>query len=161
MPKIILKKYSRSILAFVLQSDVLTIKSKAIYTHRFERRQFTFYNKVVCINYYGVFIFPQALRPWSSLRPGHRPHHAAGFGGPWIENAWCASAYSNDDSPASSLGRASAAKPLRSWEVISGVASGSWRSSWSPPQRTLCLREMFGPFIPVLLPWTDLWEPES
>ena len=59
----------------------------------------------------------RALAPWAQ-RGKHRPHFAAGWAGPWIENAWAA------------------------------LTPGP------------CLAHTFGAFIPILLPWTDLWEPE-
>ncbi len=32
-------------------------------------------------------------------------------------------------------------------------------ASWAR-SRTGCLADSFGPYIPLILPWTDLWEPE-
>jgi len=57
----------------------------------------------------------------------HHPHRAAEFEGPWIENAW-----------ASHFG------PLM-------------YDAKKPGEAPSCLRDFFGPFVPILLPWVDRW----
>jgi len=68
----------------------------------------------------------RALARWKQ-KAKHQPHRAAGFEGPWIENAW-----------ASHFG------PLMYDTEKTGEA----------PK---CLRDVFGPFVPILLPWVDRW----
>ena len=57
----------------------------------------------------------------------HRPHRAAGFGGPWIENYFI-SHFEN--------------------LVYGKTKRGKMKG---------CLRDTFGPFIPIFLPWVDRW----
>ena len=73
------------------------------------------------------FEIEMALARWKQ-KGVHRPHRAAGYGGPWIENIW-----------------------IRHFEdKMFGAAA---RASGPPP----CLRSVFGPFVPILLPWVDRW----
>ena len=66
----------------------------------------------------------QRLAPWRQDRPGFRPHGAAGYGGPWLENEW-----------------------------ISGFER-QWAAAKARGQP---LQSVFGPWIPLLIPWTSLW----
>lgn len=98
-----------------------------------------------------------ALRPWLGLHPSHKPHRAAGYRGPWIENHWAELLYpglwsnrSNEDS----VDGHSQQESSSSWSFF-------WESLWAPTPRTQCLRDNFGSFLPIMLPWTDLWEPEG
>jgi hypothetical protein len=56
------------------------------------------------------------LQKWTNHS---RPHCAAGYCGPWLENEWI--------------------------------------SKFTPHISDACLSETFGPYIPLLIPWTDLW----
>jgi hypothetical protein len=64
----------------------------------------------------------KALARWKQ-KDVHRPHRAAGFGGPWVENIWI--------------------------QHFEDKLYGSGKKQ--------CLRSVFGPFIPILLPWVDRW----
>jgi len=71
----------------------------------------------------------KGLAPFSQFKrfPRHRYHGAAGYKGPWLENAF-----------------------------ITDITA-RWRQM---PKDANHLRALAGPFIPILLPWTDLWDPE-
>jgi hypothetical protein len=56
-----------------------------------------------------------ALEKWTK---GSKPHRAAKYAGPWIENYW-----------------------IEHFQVTNSS----------------CLSETFGPFVPLLIPWVDLW----
>ena len=59
----------------------------------------------------------------------HRPHRAASYGGPWLENLWISH--------------------------FEAMVFNSTKGNLAG-ERT-CLRQLFGPFIPILIPWTDRW----
>ena len=58
---------------------------------------------------------------------GRRPHTAGGFGGPGVENVWI----------------------RHFWDAAAGRPRGRGGAD--------CLAATFGPFIPLLVPWTDVW----
>ena len=76
-----------------------------------------------------------ALYNWTQP-PGHRPHTAVGFKGPWIENVWITHFRSrlcgNNPSPG----------------TADGLALPKGR-----------LKAVFGPFIPLFITWVDVWVP--
>ena len=60
------------------------------------------------------------LNEWIQ-KPGHKPHRAKGYRGPWIENQWISHFQQELESKNKSLS------------------------------------DVFGPYIPLFIPWTDIW----
>ena len=69
----------------------------------------------------------EGLAPWTK---DSQPHCAAGYCGPWIENRWIEAFQRH------------ATQPRRSWVLGSGT------NDWI---------QTFGPYVPLLIPWTDIW----
>jgi len=65
-----------------------------------------------------------ALAPWLQSAPGFRPHGAAGYGGPWLENVW-----------------------ISHFQAEAHAARAARKE----------LSAVFGPYIPILVPFTDQW----
>jgi len=92
----------------------------------------------------------RALARWKQ-KPGgqHKPHRAAGYAGPWIENHWIAHFESM-------LYRG---RPDHSGGLGGGTFNFGSSSSHAVGggETSLCLRDVFGPFVPLLVPWVDRW----
>ena len=62
----------------------------------------------------------EGLKQWTQ-GPSHKPHEAANYEGPWIENRWITHFQKQLESKNNNL------------------------------------QDVFGPYIPILIPWTDVW----
>lgn len=71
----------------------------------------------------------RALENWTRTA---QMHYAAGYGGPWIENYW-----------------------MRHFK--DSVISLPRQHNASNSSSSVCLSDTFGPFIPLLIPWVDIW----
>ena len=69
------------------------------------------------------------------------PIKAAGYAGPWLENNWITA------SEVKLYGNTS--------KVYGGVDDGGNGGNGGATTPSVCLRDHFGPFIPILLPWAD------
>jgi len=72
----------------------------------------------------------QRLEPWTQ-KTGHKPHRAAGYHGPWIENHWIT-------------------------HFQHTLLEHSSHTNNNNNNNTK-LSEIFGPYIPIFIPWTDIW----
>mmetsp|Transcript_27170 Transcript_27170/g.76402 ORF Transcript_27170/g.76402 Transcript_27170/m.76402 type:complete len:652 (-) Transcript_27170:71-2026(-) len=66
----------------------------------------------------------------------HHPHVAANYSGPWVENEF-----------------------ITYFETMydDRIAQANVSSSPSSSSSIFCMHEIFGPYIPIFIPWTDHW----
>jgi hypothetical protein len=68
------------------------------------------------------------LAPWAQHEGHHIPHTGPGYSGPWIENYW-----------------------------ITYFEQQLLQTSDTSDSTSLDIHSLFGPYIPLLIPWTDIW----
>uniref|UniRef100_A0A7S4CF04 Exostosin GT47 domain-containing protein n=1 Tax=Eutreptiella gymnastica TaxID=73025 RepID=A0A7S4CF04_9EUGL len=67
-----------------------------------------------------------------AMADDHVMHGYAGYNGPWIENVWI----------------------THFWKAYTGLTSRKMDNTTRPRKR---LSRVFGPFVPLLIAWTDFW----
>jgi hypothetical protein len=68
-----------------------------------------------------------AVAPWTKVRP----HKVKGFAGPWIENVWI--------------------------QHFSALWEQHKHNTTDANTPNAALQDVFGPYVPLFLPWTDIW----
>ena len=76
----------------------------------------------------------QRLSQWTQ-QTNHKPHRAAGYQGPWIENHWI----------------------THFQHKLLEHSSHNKNNKKKKKNNTTTLSEIFGPYIPIFIPWTDIW----
>ena len=77
----------------------------------------------------------QRLEPWTQ-QTDHKPHRAAGYHGPWIENHWITHFQHT---------------------LLEHSSHNNNKNKKKNNNNTTTLSEIFGPYIPLFIPWTDIW----